>query len=31
VINAPEQAGAYEIRYVTGANKTLATEPLLVK
>jgi Ca-activated chloride channel homolog len=31
VINAPDTAGAYEIRYVTQATKTLASEPLLVK
>jgi Ca-activated chloride channel family protein len=31
VINAPDTAGAYEIRYVTGAGKTLATEALLIK
>ncbi|HEX2626845.1 MAG TPA: hypothetical protein VHL56_08060 [Candidatus Limnocylindrales bacterium] len=32
IINAPDTAGPYEIRYVTGAQgKTLATEPLLVK
>jgi Ca-activated chloride channel family protein len=31
IINAPDDAGAYEVRYVTGQAKVLATEPLLVK
>jgi Ca-activated chloride channel family protein len=31
IINAPDNAGEYEIRYVAGTGKTLATEPLLVK
>lgn len=31
VINAPDQAGAYEVRYVTQAKKTLASEALQVK
>jgi len=31
VIEAPDSAGAYEVRYVTAANVVLAREPLLVK
>lgn len=31
IINAPDAAGAYEVRYVTEAKKTLASEALLVK
>lgn len=31
IVNAPEKAGAYEIRYVTAKSKTLASEALLVK
>ncbi|HJP89979.1 MAG TPA: hypothetical protein VJ850_13170 [Candidatus Limnocylindrales bacterium] len=32
IVNAPDSAGAYEVRYVTGAQgRTLATEALLVK
>ena len=31
IINAPDQAGAYEVRYVTGRTKVLASEPLIVK
>ena len=31
VIKAPDQAGAYEVRYVTQASKVLASEALLVK
>lgn len=31
VMNAPDKAGDYEVRYVTGKGKTLASEPLKVK
>ena len=31
VINAPDTAGPYEVRYVTGTGRMIASEPLLVK
>lgn len=31
VISAPDEAGAYEVRYTTQASKVLAREPLLVR